>query len=348
MNNEKILNYDWPNQKEDNWKYIKLNTNIDFNRIKYDKIFLNNILLKDFKKHKKELDKIKNKINFQINDKIDYLNSQNNIGFFLNAKKETFYEIKIISQENCFSNLKSAIILDKNSEIKIKQYNKILSDVFRIETLNIYLKENSKMDYYFFSEIEKNTQNITTINAFLSENSTFKIYTAQKNGQLNRIKINIYHNTGKSNSKIYSCFSGEKNNVIDITTITNHNSLNTKSDILVKGVLKDNSTSVYRGKIKITNKGQKTESFLSDHTLLLGKESMSYSIPSLEIDANDVKASHSASSGKIEQEILFYLMSRGLNIKKAEKILTTGFLFDIFNKVTESKIKQEVIDFFEI
>ncbi|MEM2130957.1 MAG: Fe-S cluster assembly protein SufD [Candidatus Woesearchaeota archaeon] len=341
---------DWPNPKEDNWKYIKIDYdlfNSVFSNIKKDEIITNKatkkILDADYYKNNVQKDKTK--------DKIEALNSEFfNNGLFIEIKqkekKETI-ELNYISENSGLYNTKNIIFVDENAYLNYIQTNKIKQKIFRTEFNEIYLKENSKMAYYLLVDTNEESQNIININVYLEKNSFFNIITAQKNGKLNRIKINVFHNKGNSESRIYSCFLGNNNDVIDMTTNTIHDSENTKSDILVKGVLNQKSQSVYRGKIKITEKGNKTISFLSDHSLLLGENSYSYSIPSLEIDTNDVKASHSASTGKIEKELLFYLMSRGINKNEAEKLITKGFLFDIFNKINDEELKKKFIEFFD-
>ncbi|MEM4397166.1 MAG: SufD family Fe-S cluster assembly protein [Candidatus Woesearchaeota archaeon] len=348
---------DWPNPKEDTWKYIKIDYelfNSVFNNIKKDEIKINRELknISVIDNNQAEIKTIKNKNNEKNyqHDKIDALNSEfynNGLVIEIKNNENEILETNYISENSGLYNTKNIIIVNENADFNYIQTNKIKQKIFRTEFNEIYLKENSKMNYYLLVDTSEESQDIININVYLEKNSFFNIITAQKKGKLNRIKINVYHNTGNSESRIYSCFLGNNNDVIDITTNTIHDSENTKSDILVKGVLNQKSQSVYRGKIKITEKGNKTISFLSDHSLLLGENSYSYSIPSLEIDTNDVKASHSASTGKIEKELLFYLMSRGINKQEAEKLITKGFLFDIFNKISDENIKKIFIEFFE-
>ncbi|MEM3373739.1 MAG: SufD family Fe-S cluster assembly protein [Candidatus Woesearchaeota archaeon] len=340
---------DWPNPKEDTWKYTKIDYelfNSVFKKIKKDEIIITKSRNKIETIVEKNIDNwIKKK---DINDKIEALNSDYyNNGLFIEIKSNEKLESKYTSFLEGLYNTKNIIIVNQKTNFNYIQTNTINKGIFRTEFTKIYLKANSKMNFYLFIDTNEESQNIINIDVYLGKNSFFNIITAQKKGKLNRLKINVYHNKGESDSKIYSSFLGNNNDLIDITTNTIHSSLNTKSDILVKGVLNQNSQSIYRGKIKINKNAQKTISFLSDHSLLLGETSKSFSIPSLEIDANDVKASHSASTGKIEKEILFYLMSRGIKKEEAENLITKGFLIDIFNRINDEVIKQKFIDFFE-
>lgn len=128
----------------------------------------------------------------------------------------------------------------------------------------------------------------------------------------------------------------------DLETVSLHKKPNTKANIFIKGVLKDWAGFDYRGLIKIEKKAQQTNSHLSDHTLILSKEAKAVMTPSLEIEADDVKASHEATVGQIDKEQVFYLMSRGLSKKEAEKMIVQGFLGSIIGRVKDSSVKDKL------
>ncbi|HEU5373862.1 MAG TPA: SufD family Fe-S cluster assembly protein, partial [Ktedonobacteraceae bacterium] len=118
-----------------------------------------------------------------------------------------------------------------------------------------------------------------------------------------------------------------------IKTLSHHNALNTNAETLVKGVLTDASRVEFDGMIRIDPGAQYTASFLSDHTLLLSEESRAESIPGLEIGANEVSASHGATTGKIDEEQLFYLMVRGIPQAEAERIIVQGFFEPVLQRI---------------
>src|SRR5215467_708778 len=105
------------------------------------------------------------------------------------------------------------------------------------------------------------------------------------------------------------------------------------SQILVKGVLTGQSRVEFIGMIRVQPKAQQTASFLSDHTLLLSKTCRAESIPSLEIGANEVSASHGATTGQIDEEQLFYLMVRGIPREEAERIIVQGFFEPVLQRI---------------
>ena len=125
----------------------------------------------------------------------------------------------------------------------------------------------------------------------------------------------------------------------EIKTNINHLVENTKSYQLIKGVLEDESKAVYQGKIFVDSKAQKTDGYQLSKAILLNDNTEFNAKPELEIYADDVKCSHGSASGSLNEDSIFYLMSRGLNYKEAKKLLINGFLLDVVEKITDSEIK---------
>ena len=115
---------------------------------------------------------------------------------------------------------------------------------------------------------------------------------------------------------------------------------NTKSYQLIKSVIDDSSKSVYQGKIYVDSKAQKTDGYQLSKAVLLNEQAEFNAKPELEIYADDVKCSHGSASGSLDEDSIFYLMSRGLDQKTAKKLLINGFLLDVVEKITDEEIKK--------
>ena len=115
---------------------------------------------------------------------------------------------------------------------------------------------------------------------------------------------------------------------------------NTKSYQLIKSVIDDSSKSVYQGKIYVDSKAQKTDGYQLSKALLLNEQAEFNAKPELEIYADDVKCSHGSASGSLDDNSIFYLMSRGLDQKTAKELLINGFLLDVVEKITDEEIKK--------
>jgi len=104
-------------------------------------------------------------------------------------------------------------------------------------------------------------------------------------------------------------------------------------------VLNNNSKGVYQGKIFVNPKAQKTDGYQLSKALLLNENTEFDAKPELEIYADDVKCSHGSTSGNLDEDLIFYLMSRGLNYKQSRELLINGFLLDVIEKITDTEIK---------
>lgn len=123
---------------------------------------------------------------------------------------------------------------------------------------------------------------------------------------------------------------------MDVQTLQYHGAENTTSDAFYKGAVRDSARTVYRGLITVTKDGVKTDAYLSNKNLVLNSGARADSIPTLNIETNDVKCSHGSTTGKIDPEQVFYLQTRGFSTKEAKKMLTTGFFEQIVAKIPES------------
>jgi len=130
-----------------------------------------------------------------------------------------------------------------------------------------------------------------------------------------------------------------KNQHHELKTNINHIHENCKSSQLIKSVLLDKSNGTYQGKIYVKEKAQKTNGYQLSKALVLSEESEFNSKPELEIYADDVKCSHGSTTGNIDENSIFYLMSRGLTKDQASKMIVQGFLNEVIETITETKIK---------
>lgn len=120
---------------------------------------------------------------------------------------------------------------------------------------------------------------------------------------------------------------------LDHDTQQNHFAPNTTSDLLFKGALRDRSRSVWQGMIYVAPDAQKTDGYQANRNLVLSPEARADSIPGLEILANDVRCTHGATVGKIDAEQVFYLRSRGIPYREAERLIVEGFFDPIMQRI---------------
>ncbi|MBI2650554.1 Fe-S cluster assembly protein SufD [Candidatus Woesearchaeota archaeon] len=237
------------------------------------------------------------------------------------------------------------IIVESNSKIDfIEEYsnNEISHEQLNCCVTEVYANQNSKLNFYHINNWTKNVYNFTNIVGAIERDAAINWVSGCFGGKLNRIKIDTLFNGQGSQANNLGIFLGRGKEHIDFTTNMHHNTPNTTNEVLVDGILKDESSSVYRGLIRIPKEGQKTYSYLENHILKLGDKTLANSIPSLKIDANDVKASHGATVGQIDEEHLFYLMSRGLSREEAERLIVEGFFEPIIQKIPMEELREKI------
>ena len=269
---------------------------------------IHNILVKKNYSFKKPL------IIYQItNEKV----SNTNINFQLNFELEENSSIKIInlsddnSEKNFINNLFN-FNLGKNAILKNYKIDKKSNTNIKYDYSSITQKENSISETFIFSSGSDYIKNEVNCNLEGKYSSAF---------------INGIHLLSKNKHH-------------EIRTKTNHLYENTKSYQLIKSVINDSSKSVYQGKIYVDSKAQKTDGYQLSKALLLNEQAEFNAKPELEIYADDVKCSHGSASGSLDENSIFYLMSRGLDQKTAKELLINGFLLDVVEKITDEEIKK--------
>ena len=370
----------FPNRKQEDWKFLDISQIIKKNIS--DLSFFNDYsqsnkidpsVLVDGLEH--------NKIIF-INGKIEKIDfnfeDQNKIEIIDETKKDISfdYENSLIDLNSAFTDKVFKILIKKNYSLKkpLIIYHSI-NDEIKSTNINLRLDfelgENSclKLIDYFANNTAKNFINIF-YNFNLEKDSILKNYKIDKfiNNNLkysfNNIEqdnnsvsetfilsagsdyfkneINCNLNGEYSSAFINGIFSLKENQQHEIRTTINHLVENTKSYQLIKSVLGKNSKSAYQGRIFVNSKAQKTDGYQLSKAILLDETSEFNAKPELEIYADDVKCSHGSASGSLDENSIFYLMSRGLNYQQSKELLINGFLLDVVEKITDVEIKNLV------
>ena len=243
-----------------------------------------------------------------INQKIDFVLENDS-----SLKVINFFNEK---SENNFINIYNKFIVGRNSILK---------------NYKIDLKTNSNIKYLYDNiELDRNS---------LSENFILSL-----GSRFIKNEINCNLNDEYSSAFINGIINLKDKQHHEIKTNINHLAENTKSYQLIKSVLDDSSKGVYQGKIFVDPSAQKTDGYQLSKAILLSENSEFNAKPELEIYADDVKCSHGSTSGSLDEDAIFYLMSRGITKNEAYKLLINGFLLDVVEKITDTEIKYLVLE----
>ena len=141
-------------------------------------------------------------------------------------------------------------------------------------------------------------------------------------------------------SDMLSITSAEGSQWVDQRTLQIHEAPNTASDLLYKNALNDQSRTIFTGLIRVDPGAHKTDAYQKVRNLLLTDEAESNSAPGLEIEADDVRCSHGATTGQVDAEELFYLLSRGIPLREAQRLVVFGFLNEVTERLPHAEIQE--------
>jgi Fe-S cluster assembly protein SufD len=171
--------------------------------------------------------------------------------------------------------------------------------------------------------------------------------TGQMGGRLIKAFMEIELDGKGSWGRMSGLYFPDGQQFMDLDTQQNHNAPYTTSDLLFKGVLKDEARSVWQGMIKALPGAQKTDGFQANRNMLLSEDARADSIPGLEIQADDVRCTHAAAIGQIDDELIYYLMSRGIPRNEAEKLIVDGFFVPVLDRIPFENVRDRMMAYVE-
>ena len=251
--------------------------------------------------------------------------------------------------ENTVLNQRFDIVMEKNSCMSILDFNlnKSNNNFYNINN-KFLLHEGSVLKNYKIDINDNSNLFYSKTEIDLYKNSISENFILSKGSEFakNDIECNLKENHSSAFVNGIVSLDGLKQH--EIKSKINHSSEHTKSYQLVKCSLKDQSKAVYQGKIYVDSVAQKTNGYQLSKAILLNDGTEFNGKPELEIYADDVKCSHGSSSGNLDENKIFYLMTRGLSKNQAKKILIDGFFLEVIEKITDSGVKEIIKDLMNI
>ena len=365
-----------PNKKDENWKFTDLNSIISKNfknitnnfefknekKIDFIKDFEHNhiVLIDGFltsndmkfeEEGKIKVEAFTSLENFkhQSHNNLSFLNRALSLGGFNLEIQKNYRCNKPIVIYNYFSSNLDNKIINNSNKIKLNQNSELILIEFNIGEESKFFKNTFEQVVVEKDAILKNIMvQSTKSNGYFYKhiygsqelNSSFQNFILTSGLKFNKIEIEMNLEKENSNCFILSglCLGGGEHQ--EIKTRINHLAPNCKSYQKIKNVLESDSKGVYQGKIFVKDIAQKTDAYQLSKALILNDQAEFNAKPELEIYADDVKCSHGSSSGSIDEDAIHYLMTRGIELPNAKKLLINGFLSEIFEKISEDKIKK--------
>ena len=368
----------FPNKKIEDWKFTDLNKIINENFEKLELVdvqqtpYKSKKLVNDFEHNSIELlNGILKSNNFKYeetskiniseykedsfkeviakNSLINLNNALSEGGFSLEVSSGYQFNKPLIVYNYFDENLKNKIVNNKNRIVLKDNSNLSLVEIYSNSSENkfvhnnhtsIFIGKNSALNNYTVQGSKCNGFYYKYVKVSQSERSKYADCIFSSGVKFNRIEQDIDINGEGAECNIQSALFLDLDCHQEIKTLINHLKPNCKSYQKIKNVLNENCKSAYQGKIFVKDIAQKTDAYQLSKALLLEDSSEFNAKPELEIYADDVKCSHGSTSGSMNEDSIYYLMTRGITRKDAKDLLTKAFLFEIADSISNSGIKK--------
>jgi len=316
------------------------------------------IIIKSLKialEEKKEFEKIKNYFEDDQNSMISLNHALVNDGIIFEIDNNYSFNRPLIiynffdeAADNKIINNKVFISLGENSNLSLVDFYKC-ENIFKYfnNTIHNYtIKKNAVLKKFSINASLDSSYNYNLTKVKSYSNSIFENFLLSLGPSLikNEVHCNLLENYSSCFLNGIMLLNGDQHH--ELKTNVNHKYENCKSSQLIKSVLLDKSNGTYQGKIYVDKKAQKTNGYQLSKALILSESSEFNSKPELEIYADDVKCSHGSTIGNIDENSIFYLMSRGLTRQQANKMIVEGFLNEVIETITEPNIKKLISQLF--
>jgi len=232
----------------------------------------------------------------------------------------------------------SRVLIVAEAQSQVSYVDEVLSDDFESQTytstaVELIARDGARVQYVAVQRLGRGTFYQSIQRTLAQRDSKLDTLNVALGASVTRVDLNARLLGPGANSDMLGLYFGDDDQHFDFNTSQDHVAEHTSSDLLYKGALDGASRAAFRGIIRVLPGAQGTDAYQTNRNLLLSPESRADSLPNLEIEADDVKCSHGATVGQLDDEAKFYLMSRGLSLIQAERLVVLGFLGEVLAKL---------------
>ena len=251
------------------------------------------------------------------------------------------YNITDARTVNVLAQPRSLVHIHENAQVQIVEtYTTIGSSAsFTNQVMEIIVEQNAIVEYYKIQNDASHASQVSTTHIRQVGKSFTHTVTISLNGDIVRNNLNVVMEADHCEAHMYGLYFQSGKTHVDNHTVVDNRSPHCLSNQLYKGILNDDATGVFNGKIFVRQIAQKTNAYQSNKNILLSEGATINAKPQLEIFADDVKCSHGCTVGKLDDEGLFYLRSRGISEKMARALLVQAFAVDVLEHIKPAAIR---------
>lgn len=239
----------------------------------------------------------------------------------------------------------SLVILEEGASVKlIEDYASAPNETqrFASRAVELILKPGASLQYFNLQDWAQNVWDLSSQTALLDRDTSLTWLTGTLGSAVTKAFLDTRLEGAGANAALLGFFFGDRQQHFDQHTFQNHIADHATSDLLYKGALQDEAHSVFRGLIRVNPNAQRSDAYQQNRNLLLSPHAHADSIPELEIEANDVRCTHGATVGPIDEEQIFYLMARGIERADAARLIVEGFFDPLLQKIPLEAVRERL------
>lgn len=272
---------------------------------------------------------------------------------FIFANAKDFIEIDIPNQKNANMNILFIgsnkplntvirIKIGENSKLNLfEYYGSYSNEVSAIGVIHeIEAKSDSEMELNQLHNENSKTITLSYLKNSSGKHSNLKVNSVYVGSSYTRVRNKVEANDENSKVDVNEIIFGSSDQKFDISTYVINTGIETNASLESKAALMDSSFCIMKGFAKINKGAQKSKSYVHERGILLDKNARVNGLPDMSVDENDVKATHSSATAPIDEESVFYLMSKGIDEAGVRKLLVTGFFVNSLSKIKSNLMKE--------
>ncbi|MEJ2538551.1 MAG: Fe-S cluster assembly protein SufD [Gemmatimonadota bacterium] len=271
-------------------------------------------------------------------------------GIFLYVPKGVRLELPVrvtrwISEAGAAFFSRTLIVAEPTSQVSY--VDEVLSEDLESQTLTssaveVITQDGAQVQYVAVQRLGRGAFYQSQQRTLAYRDSTLDTLNVNLGASVSRVDLNARLLGPGANSDMLGLYFGDEDQHFDHNTSQDHVAPNANSDLLYKGALDGSSRAVFRGVIRVHEGAQQTDAYQTNRNLLLSGDARADSLPNLEIAADDVKCSHGATVGQLDEDSLFYITSRGIPEERAERLVVMGFLGEVLARLPLGGVQEKV------
>lgn len=234
------------------------------------------------------------------------------------------------------------IVIEEGAEATVLAESNSSADAngFHCGAIELFVGDRANLRYVNLQDWGQKVWHFAHQKAIVGRDTNLQWTVGALGSKLAKVNQHVALRGDRANVQVNGAIFTENRQHLSYHTLQHHENPDCTSDFLYKSALQDSSRTVWRGMIKVDNAAQQTDGYQRNDNLILSEKARADSIPGLEIEADDVRCTHGSTSGRIDEELIFYAQCRGFTRKEAVRAVVTGFFQQVFDRITIESVRE--------